>query len=738
MGNNTRKPKVDPDSLFGDAEALRLHQLRLLEWMATTGRKRFQDTEQTDEQAAAVAALPDLWKLTIGVEPYHWQQECIAKWRKSKGKGTAKVVTGVGKTLLALFIAESLQNADDEELRVVIVVPTIVLMHQWHDVIMQHGNLPPNAIGRLGGGYDEDLGEDRRILIAVLASASQRLPKLVKEADVGDHLLLVADECHRAGAQEMSKVFRTKRRWSLGLSATPEREDDEDSGYNKSFLGRALGRIIYEFSLADALREGLVPKFTIHHYGLDLTSEERRRYEALSRSITDAMSQLKGIRDTRSDGDFFSWARNVAARNQGEAGGIAMRFVSDTSKRRKLLNHMEARHHAVVKLIEQEFDVNPDARVILFHESIDDVMTLYACLEERGLPAIAEHSELVGSMRETGLDLFRRGIARIIVSARSLIEGFNVPAVDVGIIVASSGSVRQRIQSLGRVLRRHRGPSGEEKTSCIHVLYAADTSEESIYRKIDWNETTGVDQNKYHLWDLENAPQIQEGPPRTPLPVETQVDESALEPGSIYPGQYEGMELSCDSQRNVTNSEGQYAADTAELAEALVKVKGSTGKFRVTPKRRFVLVRVPSDDDWETLYVTRLSKPLKFGRQKGRGGSVEEAMEWARSAQAGDVYPFPGLAITDDDLRYKQKAGGVISKKVAGGEVFARRKGRAKDARRGGDAESLTAAIRDLRQSGRKVGRIHINESQHALFREAGQLFFILALEQGLEFPEER
>src|SRR5207248_3991408 len=112
-----------------------------------------------------------------------------------------------------------------------------------------------------------------------------------------------------------------------------------------------------------------------------------------------------------------------------------------------------------------------------------------------------------------GLELFRRGIAQIIVSARSLIEGFNVPAVDVGIIVASSGSVRQRIQSLGRMLRRHLGHGGEEKTSCIHVLYAANSSEENIYSKFDWYEATGVDSNKFYTWDLETEPRSQDGPP---------------------------------------------------------------------------------------------------------------------------------------------------------------------------------------------------------------------------------
>ncbi len=735
MMESPSKPRMDLDNLFGDAEELLLHQLRLLEWMDTAGRKRIVDDTPPDVGHQPLG-IPDTWKLTKRVEPLAWQQQCIAKWQKKKGHGTVKVVTGAGKTLLALFIAELLQNTEDRDLHVAIVVPTIVLMHQWYDAILEHSNIPAEAIGRLGGGYDERFSDCKRILISVLASASERLPRLVKEANVEEHLMLVADECHHAGANEMSKVLKTKSRWSLGLSATPERDDDDDEGYDESLLGKRLGPIIYEFNLADALREGLVPKFTINHYGLNMTPNERQRYETLSRSISDAMSQLKAQRDARSDGDFFSWARSVASRNQGDVGAIAMRFISDVSKRRELLSHLEARRDAVIQLIEREFKINPEGRVILFHESITDVMELFASLYQRGLKVIAEQSELPASYRETGLDHFRKGIARIIVSARSLIEGFNVPAVDVGIIVASSGSVRQRIQSLGRVLRRHRGLNGEEKTSCIHVLYAADSVEENIYSKVDWYEATGVETNRFYLWDLETEPRSQDAPPRTPLPTEEQIAPDSLEAGSIYPGQYEGAELSCDSQRNITNADGQYAKDTADVAEALLKIKGSGGKFRVTPKRRFVLVRIPTGEGWETLYVTQLAKPLRFDVPTRKTESTEEALKWASSGQAGDPYPFAGLPVIDDGFRFKQKSGGVISKRAPGGEVFARIGDKAEDPRKGADAVRLVAAIKQLQKVGKKVTRIEINEARHVLYREAGQLFFICALQEGLEFPQ--
>jgi superfamily II DNA or RNA helicase len=721
--------------VFTDEHALRLHQLRTRQLIAASRRRS--DGASTHDEAQLKVDIPSQWKLTQGVEPHTWQQECAAKW-VTKKRGTVKVVTGGGKTLLALMIIELLQNTVDPELRVVIVVPTIVLMHQWYDAILQHGNLPAQAIARLGGGYSEEFSPRTRILISVLASASRQLAKLVRKADVGEHVFLIADECHRTGAKEMSQIFKTERQWSLGLSATPEREEDMDAGYNKSLTGRRLGPIIYDFTLADALAAGLVPKFTINHYGLPMTADERARYEALSRSITDTMSQLRAQRDMRPDGDFFSWVRSLAARNSGELGALAARFVAETTRRRELLNKLASRHDAVIALIEREFADNSGARIILFHESIQEVNRLFLHLNELKHPVIAEHSELPDSLREDGLELFRKGKAQIIVSARSLIEGFNVPAVDVGIIVASSGSVRQRIQSMGRVLRRHRGATGEEKTSCIHVLYAADSAEENIYGKLNWDETTGVDRNWYFRWNLPAKAVPQDGPPQTPLATETQIDPDSLMPGKPYSGEYEGIELTCDSQRNVRNAAGHFAVETADLAEAVMQVKGSAGKFRVTPKRHFVLVRVPASEEWETIYVTRLQRTLRFVEPKSGRDSKDEAVAWAAGAAPGAPYAFGGLSVVLTDLRFKQKAGGVISKRVAGGEVFARAGVRASDPRMGADAERLLSTIKALQGGGRKIGRFEVNEVLHAYYRESGQLYFLCALEQGLEFPEVR
>jgi superfamily II DNA or RNA helicase len=145
--------------LFSKDDRLRLHQLRLLEWMDTEQQKKeAAPADASKEQAGSVyTAVPEQWQLTKGVSLYDWQKDCIDKWLQAVHRGPVKVVTGAGKTILGLAIAERLQNTIDNELRVAIVVPTVVLMHQWHDELLERGNLPSSAIGRLGGGYREGL-----------------------------------------------------------------------------------------------------------------------------------------------------------------------------------------------------------------------------------------------------------------------------------------------------------------------------------------------------------------------------------------------------------------------------------------------------------------------------------------------------------------------------------------------------------------------------------------------------
>lgn len=161
-------------------------------------------------------------------------------------------------------------------------------------------------------------------------------------------------------------------------------------------------------------------------------------------------------------------------------------------------------------------------------------------------------------MRAASLHLFRSGVARIIVSARSLIEGFNVPSADIGIIIAASSSVRQRVQTLGRLLRKSRTKDGAEKHATLHVLYAANTVDEFIYEKADWEQFIGAERNRYYTWpNVESSPPtLVEKAPRAPQPNEQSVDDSTLSPSDPYPGNVdEGLAYTRDTQGTIRSLE---------------------------------------------------------------------------------------------------------------------------------------------------------------------------------------
>lgn len=742
--------KTQQDVCLSSQDHLTLHQLRLLEWLDS---KMPEDKKSSNEDAlidARAKTIPEKWQLTKSIALYEWQRACVDRWFEQK-RGTIKVVTGAGKTVLALAIAEQLQNTSVPELRVAIVVPTIVLMNQWVDELANKGNLPLCAIGRLGGGYKDDFSEGKRILIGVLASASRELPDIVDRAGVGQKLFFVADECHRLGSKEMSRVFQTKRAFNLGLSATPEREDatestlddeitkdsqvDEATSYGTSLTGRELGEIIYDFSLANALELGIVPHFTINHYGLPLSPEEGITYERLSHEIQKLRDELSGqVPIGRS---LYQFARMRAQRYKGDLGNPWVKLTWKLSQRKDLLYRISSRAEAVINLVVNELQENPDARIIIFHEKIDEVMRLFLIIKERGLPVIAEHSDLPDSLREAGLELFRKGTAQIIVSARSLIEGFNVPAIDVGIIAASSSSVRQRIQSLGRVLRKHRRASGEEKTSCIHVLYAHKTVDDSIYGKVSWDAITGIDRNRYHYWTPGGDPVPQEGPPRTPPPKDRSIEPETLSPGCVYHGDYEGDEYTCDMKGNIANISGKYALNPRDIPTLVRQIKGAYGKFKVTPYRKYVLIRIPQGEDWVTRYIATLTESFTFPSAIAQAAaSSEDVEQWVKEARPGAQYPFDQARAIVNRLKFKQTRGGVISKKISGGEVYARMGNAASDSVMGSDAQKLVENINNLNRDGRAISKLELNSFNHVLYRESGALYFICALQKGLEFPE--
>lgn len=675
---------------------------------------------------------PTKWDMTNSIKLYEWQEECVKKWLLDK-KGTIKVVTGAGKTILALAIIERLKEQVDK-LAVVIIVPTIVLQNQWYDEILKNTNLPSNMIGRLGGGYDDGIDDKKQIIIAVLKSASMKLHKRIPKEDE-ENLLLIVDECHRAGARGMSKIFNIKRSFNLGLSATPEREEIyEEAGkqyndnYNKSLLGKELGPIVFELNVKDALSMGILPEFELIHIGVPLNRKERYEYEQISRDIRELDKEIRSLSSKRINSGNMMVMMQSYAKKDDPIGILARQYIYKTSKRKRLLYRVVAREEIVLSILEEHIKHNPMSRGIIFHESIDAVMNLYEKLLDAGYPVVVENSNLTKSVREKNIMAFKTGKAKIIVSARSLIEGFNVPETDIGIIAASSTSVRQRIQTLGRVLRKSK--SEEDGLSKVYVLYAQDTVDENIYLKANWNQILGAKRNKYYRINEDNIILEQASPPRTPFPSEDEIDVKTLSIGDVYPGEYSGTEYSCDSNGNIFDQNNNVILNPQKITELIEKVKGSYGRFKVTTRKKYVLILKKEGDNWETRYVTQLQENFKT-----IGIEENNDFKWEDTVLKGIV---PNEIINSLEIRvlfFKQKRGRqVITQKINKGEQYAREEN-ALDKRLGANASKLINCLRQLQEENIRITKFFLADNQYAVYLENGKYHYICKINNGLEFP---
>jgi len=149
-------------------------------------------------------------------ELYRWQLDALISWLRCGRRGVVEAVTGSGKTDVAIAAAS---DALRRGRFVLVVVPSRVLMEQWHGRLI--ASLPGARIGRLG-----DNGKDRPascdVLIATRHSAAAYKP--VPPDGVGG--LLIADECHGLGGGTLRRAMLPQYDERLGLTATLERSDD--------------------------------------------------------------------------------------------------------------------------------------------------------------------------------------------------------------------------------------------------------------------------------------------------------------------------------------------------------------------------------------------------------------------------------------------------------------------------------------------------------------------------------
>jgi len=382
------------------------------------------------DQARAYAKLTLAPLVEREARPF--QVEALRAWKRAQGRGVVVLPTGSGKSHMGCMAIL------DKQRSTLIVAPTLDLVRQWYDSLRLTFGGP---VGVLGGG-EHDI---QNLTVSTYDSAAIHM----------DHLgarfgMIIFDECHHLPGPTYSLAAKLcLAPYRLGLTATPERQDGREG-----LLTELLGPIVYEKAITE-LSGSYLAEYDTERVLLHLSDTERAEYEA-ERAIYTQFLRSAGIslRQPSDWNDFIMRsARTLEGRRAMQAYRRQRELATASPAKLEYLQHL-LRVHA------------GDQTLIFTHDN----RTAYKIARDYLIPVITHQTKT--KERSEILQLFSNGTYDAIVTSKVLNEGVDVPDASVAIVMSGSGSVREHVQRLGRILRKK-----GEKRAILYELVSQNTGE---------------------------------------------------------------------------------------------------------------------------------------------------------------------------------------------------------------------------------------------------------------------
>ncbi len=368
--------------------------------------------------------------------PRTHQKDAFDGWLSGGRRGVCVMPTGSGKSFLARMVIENINRS------ALIVVPTIDLMIQWSTQLEEAFGC---KIGMLGGGSKEICD----ITVSTYDSA------VIQMEFIGGRFgLLVFDECHHlpGPVNQLAALFSIAP-YRLGLTATPEHDSDH-------IMYDLIGPKLFEIGIIELEGSVLAP-YEIESIPIDLDEDEAIEYE-----------------NTRAIYTNFVRSNNIDFRYKGAWGQFIIRCFTSEGGREAFTAYL--RQKQIARTSRQKlatlWDIlhnHPGERVIVFTADND---TAYTLGRKFYLPVITHHTK--ATERKEMLQNFREGVYSVLVTSKVLNEGVDVPEASVGVILSGSGSTREHVQRLGRILRPSAG-----KVARLYELVTVGTAETYVSQR---------------------------------------------------------------------------------------------------------------------------------------------------------------------------------------------------------------------------------------------------------------
>ena len=393
-----------------------------------------QEQSSINNQASNYTGLK--LEASLPLKPYPHQQEALQAWQAAGKRGVVVLPTAAGKTYLALMAMETTPFST------LIVVPTLDLMHQWYTRLL--ATFPTAEVGLLGGGSRDQTS----ILVSTYDSAA------IQAESLGNRYgLVIFDECHHLPTDFYRVIAEFAiAPYRLGLTATPERTDGKHED-----LEILIGTEVYR-KRAEDLMGGALADYRTEQILVKLTPEERENYNQLIKTRNEFLQESKIFLSS-----LEGWQQFVMASGRSSAGRRAMLAHR---KSKEIAFGTEGKIRVLIDILGRHYP----SQTLIF---TTDNATVYRISQELLIPALTHQTPV--KERHEILDKFREGIYKVLVASHVLNEGVDVPEASIAVILSGTGSEREYIQRLGRILRRSSDPN---KQAILYEVVAEQTSEE--------------------------------------------------------------------------------------------------------------------------------------------------------------------------------------------------------------------------------------------------------------------
>jgi superfamily II DNA or RNA helicase len=380
-----------------------------------------------------------------------YQKLAYKKWLENDRKGILNMATGTGKTITSLnFVYE--QFKINNFYRLIILVPTVALLHQWIDECIKFNFL--NVFSSKNKDWKSRLSKidfdfknfeiiQNFIFITTYSTFMRTSFQSFFKKIEKNKITLIADECHNVGTQSLVSVLPHEINYRIGLSATPERKYDlEGSNSMYDFFNSHPPCFTFSYSMLKAIKNRNLAKYFYYPIFCSLNEDELKKYKSYSKRL------LMNYNDKTKT--FTEEGKRLLI----ERKRIIHKSKDKLSKLNELLRKEESLKYTFIYVPEgKEIDYESDEDL---NEDVEDKKIIKDYLDvviNSGYKA----RTVTGTQndRDKTLEKFKKGKIEMLLAMKILDEGVDIPITRNAIFCSSTGNPRQFIQRRGRVLRKH-------------------------------------------------------------------------------------------------------------------------------------------------------------------------------------------------------------------------------------------------------------------------------------------